>query len=103
MINHSFDITETKGDTGCCLVLITPDGERTMLTYLGVSSDFNNGSHFDSVISNAKMILIEGYLLANDAVYQLILDVIIPSAKANNTQLALTLSDAGPWFFHRSI
>ncbi|MEK9726817.1 MAG: adenosine kinase [Candidatus Margulisiibacteriota bacterium] len=101
-IQHSFNLTEVEGDSGCCLVLITPDGERTMMTYLGVSSQFQIGDHFDSIISEAKLILIEGYLLADDNVNELLNSTIIPLAKTHKTQLAITLSDAGLVDFFKS-
>lgn len=94
-IHHSFDITKTKGDTGCCLVLITPDGERTMLTHLGVSNQFNTTDPLHHLIPSATQLLIEGYLLADDACFSHINTSLIPQCKVANTRVALTLSDAG--------
>ena len=94
-IGHSFETSFATGDTGCCLVLITPDGERTMLTYLGVSSQFNNTDFMLPLVAQAEHVFIEGYLLADETCYNTILKTIIPVAKESNTRLILTLSDAG--------
>lgn len=94
-IQHSFEELGVNGDSGCCLVLITPDGERTMLTYLGVSSSFQLNDHFYAIIPQAKVLFIEGYLLADDNVFDLLKNTIIPIAKNNDTKIAFTLSDAG--------
>ncbi|MGA0242625.1 MAG: adenosine kinase [Candidatus Marinamargulisbacteria bacterium] len=94
-ILNDFDTTQTDGDTGCCLVLITPDGERSMLTHLGVSADFKPGAYLDNTISRSEWLFIEGYLLANDTVLDLINTTIIPLATQHHTKLILTLSDAG--------
>lgn len=94
-IQHSFEELGVNGDSGCCLVLITPDGERTMLTYLGVSSSFQLNDHFYAIIPQAKVLFIEGYLLADDNVFDLLKNTIIPIAKNNDTKISFTLSDAG--------
>ena len=94
-IHQSFHQTQKDGDTGRCLVLITPDGERTMLTYLGVSNAFESTHAMHPLISSAHQLLIEGYLVADDHCYELIKTDIIPFAKSNQTQLIFTLSDAG--------
>lgn len=100
-IHQSFDQTKIDGDTGCCLVLITPDGERTMLTYLGVSNQFKSVDALLPFIADAKQLFIEGYLVADDHCYDLICNHIIPTAKTQHTDIAFTLSDAGLIsFFH---
>ena len=63
-IETSFRTTKT-GITGECLVLITPDYERTMYTYLGVSSDIRQSDINSEVIDNAEYLLIEGYLVTS--------------------------------------
>lgn len=94
-ISHSFETTRISGDTGCCFVLITPDGERTMLTYLGVSNQFKTTDFMINHIENAKHLFIEGYLVADDDSFELIKSDIIPMAKSHHTKLVFTLSDAG--------
>ena len=94
-IHQSFNQTQKEGDTGSCLVLITPDGERTMLTTLGVSNQFKSTDAIHPLISNAHQLFIEGYLVSDDRCYERITTDIIPFAKSNQTQLVFTLSDAG--------
>ncbi len=101
-ISHSFEETKTTGDTGCCFVLITPDGERTMLTYLGVSNQFKSTSFMTPHIASAKRLFIEGYLVADDTCFDLIKSTIIPLAKNAQTDLVFTLSDAGLISFFKS-
>ena len=77
--------------TGHCYCLITPDGERTMCTYLGTSSLFGVDAVTPAMISHARLLFIEGYLwgspgaAANDALVQ--------AMKAQGGMVALTLSD----------
>ena len=48
--------------TGSCLILITPDSERTMCTYLGTAGKIDNNDVDERVIKNAEITFLEGYL-----------------------------------------
>ncbi len=48
--------------TGSCLILITPDSERTMCTFLGVSGKINDQDVNENDIKNSDIIFLEGYL-----------------------------------------
>ena len=48
--------------TGSCLILITPDSERTMCTYLGVSGKISDNDVNENDIKNSDLIFLEGYL-----------------------------------------
>jgi len=48
--------------TGTCLILITPDSERTMCTFLGTSAKINDQDVDINAIKNSEMIFLEGYL-----------------------------------------
>jgi fructokinase len=48
--------------TGTCLILITPDTERTMVTFLGIAGKINKNDIDKKVINNSDMIFLEGYL-----------------------------------------
>jgi len=48
--------------TGTCLILITPDSERTMCTFLGTAGKINENDLDVNAIKNSEMILLEGYL-----------------------------------------
>tara|TARA_B100001175_G_C19440376_1_gene605953 strand:+ start:15 stop:851 length:837 start_codon:yes stop_codon:yes gene_type:complete len=48
--------------TGTCLILITPDSERTMCTFLGTAGKINENDVNADAIKNSEIILLEGYL-----------------------------------------
>ena len=48
--------------TGTCLILITPDSERTMCTFLGTAGNINENDVDIKVIKNSEIIFLEGYL-----------------------------------------
>ncbi len=48
--------------TGTCLILVTPDSERTMCTFLGIAGKINENDISSNVINNSEMIFLEGYL-----------------------------------------
>ena len=48
--------------TGTCLILITPDSERTMCTFLGTSGKINENDVDINSIRNSELIFLEGYL-----------------------------------------
>jgi len=80
------------GMTGECLVLITPDHERTMYTHLGVSSELCTADINKDAIVNSEYLLIEGYLVTSEHTK----DAAIHSlniATDNNVKKIITLSD----------
>ncbi|MDA7750761.1 adenosine kinase [Candidatus Pelagibacter sp.] len=48
--------------TGTCLILITPDAERTMVTYLGIAGKINENDIDEKAIKESEIIFLEGYL-----------------------------------------
>jgi len=48
--------------TGTCLILITPDSERTMITFLGIAGKISEKDIDEKAIKESKMIFLEGYL-----------------------------------------
>ncbi len=48
--------------TGTCLILVTPDSERTMCTFLGTAGQINDRDINEEIIKKSKMIFLEGYL-----------------------------------------
>ena len=55
-----------NGITGECLVLITPDHERTMYTHLGVSSEISVDDVNQAAIKGSEYLLVEGYLVTSE-------------------------------------
>tara|TARA_B100000989_G_scaffold192350_1_gene145072 strand:+ start:2506 stop:3435 length:930 start_codon:yes stop_codon:yes gene_type:complete len=48
--------------TGTCLILVTPDSERTMCTFLGTAGKINENDVNDSAVKNSDIVFLEGYL-----------------------------------------
>ena len=48
--------------TGSCLILITPDSERTMCTFLGTAGKINENDIDENKIKNSEIVFLEGYL-----------------------------------------
>ena len=48
--------------TGTCLILVTPDSERTMCTFLGVAGQINEKDINDNAVKKSEIIFLEGYL-----------------------------------------
>lgn len=53
------------GVTGKCIVLVTPDADRTMNTFLGATSEFSKAQLSESALKNSEYLYIEGYLVAS--------------------------------------
>ncbi|MGA2298585.1 MAG: adenosine kinase [FCB group bacterium] len=78
--------------TGTCLVLITPDAERTMLTSLGASALFDVNNILEESIARSKWIYIEGYTFSQDTSTDAVFKA-IEFAKSHDTKISLTFSD----------
>ncbi|MEB3766549.1 adenosine kinase [Acinetobacter sp. MD2] len=81
-----------EGVTGTCMVLITPDTERTMHTYLGTTADLSINEIDYVALAHAKWLYIEGYLSTSDSARHAVLKA-RTIAKQNKIQVALSLSD----------
>jgi len=53
------------GITGKCLVFVTPDADRTMNTFLGITSDLSQGEIDDEALKDSQYLYIEGYLVSS--------------------------------------
>lgn len=80
--------------TGTCLVIITPDAERTMRTCLAVSSHLSTQHVTAESIAQSEWLFIEGYVFANPDTGQHAIREAIRIAKQSGTKIALTCSDA---------
>lgn len=78
--------------TGTCVVLITPDSERTMATSLGANLTQNKNDVNQELISKSLWLYIEGYKFSEQGGYEAI-EKAVDIAKNSNTKIALTLSD----------
>ncbi|MBP9838756.1 MAG: adenosine kinase [Proteobacteria bacterium] len=78
--------------TATCAVMITPDAERTMNTFLGASAHLDQEHVSEELISKAKWLYVEGYLFSSET-GQRVVEKAIGFAKKHNTKIAVTLSD----------
>ncbi len=91
---HTADKKYYFGDgmTGSCLVLTTPDAERTMNTCLAISSNFSIDNINLQDLSLSKYLYIEGYLVTSEQAIDAIKKS-ISHCKKNNVKISLTFSD----------
>ena len=93
-INVNFPYIEKSENlsTGASIIFITPDSERTMCTYLGISSQLLVSDINEDHIKNYELIFLEGYLWdkgTSEAMFKHIINL----AKKNNVKIAMSLSD----------
>jgi sugar/nucleoside kinase (ribokinase family) len=79
--------------TGCSYILVTPDGERTMNTYLGAAQDLGPADIDEAQIAASALVYLEGYLWDPANAKQAFLKA-STIAHGAGRQVALTLSDA---------
>ena len=89
------------GQTGMCMVMVTPDAERSMSTFLGATADVDHTALSPKDIANAKVYYMEGYLAAQQAGTDAALKG-RAIAKEAGVKLAATLSDMSMINFCRS-
>lgn len=80
------------GMTGICLVLITPDAERTLCTHLGISRDLGPEDVDTEAIRASRFVYVTGYLWDTDRQQAAVLHA-MESARAAGVPVALNLSD----------
>ena len=78
--------------TACCVIAVTPDGQRSMNTYLGACRELTPDDIRSEAISAAEILYIEGYLWDAEASKDA-LRLAMEAAKIAGTKVAFTLSD----------
>jgi sugar/nucleoside kinase (ribokinase family) len=86
------EVPPTDGQTGTCVVLITEDAQRTMLTNLGVSATLGPDDIDEAQIRKAKYVYVEGYLFTGEGPRAAALKA-MEIATANRVKVAFTVSD----------
>ena len=61
-VQYFYKKKKETSPTGTCLILITPDAERTMVTFLGIAGKINEQDIDKKIIKESEMIFLEGYL-----------------------------------------
>ena len=78
--------------TGASIIFITPDSERTMCTYLGISSSLSPDDILENSIIGHELIFLEGYLWdkgTSEKMFKRVINI----AKKNKIKIAMSLSD----------
>ena len=87
-VNYLYNKKKEPIPTGSCLILITPDSERTMCTYLGTAGKINDQDIDESIIKNSEITFLEGYLWDEGEPKKA-----FDKAIANSNKVAMSLSD----------
>jgi len=80
------------GITGKCLVMITEDAERTMNTFLGITSNFSKEELDFTALADSQYLYIEGYLVTSPLAVEA-MKIAKDFAVKNNIKVAMTFSD----------
>jgi sugar/nucleoside kinase (ribokinase family) len=91
-VNFLYSEKEENLPTGTSIIFITPDSERTMCTYLGISSQLSKEDINEDYIKDYEIIFLEGYLW-DKGISEEMFKHIINLAKKNNIKIAMSLSD----------
>ena len=92
--NISFKGVSRKSDlpTGCCNILVSPDGERTMATHIGIGSQLQPDEVSENILDNIDHMYIESYLWDHELTKKT-LKKFGDIAKSKNIEISLSLSD----------
>ena len=93
--NHVLSNTvpqESTASTGNCLVMVTPDADRTLTTYLGISQEFSIKDIDSTLLSQSNLVYIEGYLVSSEQGKAAAIEA-KKQAEAQNIKTAFTCSD----------
>lgn len=92
-VEHALAPAEDGAATGCSLIVVTPDGERTMSTWLGAASELGPADVDERFVGRAAITYLEGYLFDQEAAGEAFLKAAAASHRAGG-RVALTLSDS---------
>ena len=92
--NISFKGVSRKSDlpTGCCNILVSPDGERTMATHIGIGSQLQPDEVSENILDNIDQMYMESYLWDHELTKKT-LKKFGDIAKSKNIEISLSLSD----------
>lgn len=91
-VDTNMDGERDQGVTGKCLVMVTPDAERTMNTYLGITSDLHEKHIHEDALAGSEYVYIEGYLVTSDTSRAAAIRV-RELARKHGVKIAMTFSD----------
>tara|TARA_A100001011_G_C14103863_1_gene754001 strand:- start:4 stop:930 length:927 start_codon:yes stop_codon:yes gene_type:complete len=87
-VKYHYNIKSEKIPTGTCLILITPDSERTMCTFLGVAGKISENDIDEKIVKQSEITFLEGYLWDKGDPQKA-----FNKAISSSTQSAMSLSD----------
>ncbi len=87
-VEYFYSKKNEKLPTGTCLILITPDSERTMCTFLGTAGKINEDDVDVNAVKNSDIVFLEGYLWDEGAPKKA-----FDKAIQNSNKTAMSLSD----------
>jgi sugar/nucleoside kinase (ribokinase family) len=93
-VESLYELDRSTGITGKCLVMITPDAERTMNTYLGISETLSVEQVSPKAIAASEYLYIEGYLVTSATGKAAAINA-RQIAEGNGVKTAISLSDPG--------
>ncbi|PIE39467.1 MAG: adenosine kinase [Gammaproteobacteria bacterium] len=93
-VKHNYLLQHSPGDgvTGKCLVMISPDAERSMNTFLGINEVFSTDELVGEAQSDARYLFMEGYAVTAEGACEAATSA-IAKAKAEGVQTVLSFSD----------
>lgn len=91
-VDTKLDQIKSNGITGECLVMVTEDAERTMNSFLGITSDFSVDELHIEELKNSEYLYIEGYLVTSDVSRNAAVSA-RKIARENGVKTAFTFSD----------
>lgn len=98
----TIEVPQAVGKTGACVILITEDAQRTMLTHLGLSATLGPDDISEAEICKSKYVYIEGYLYAGEQTKAAAMRA-VELAKKNGVKIAFTVSDPFLINLHRDL
>ena len=87
-VDYFYNVKQENIPTGTCLILITPDSERTMCTFLGIAGQINDNDIDVNAVKNAEITFLEGYLWDEGEPKKA-----FDKAIKNSNKVAMSLSD----------
>lgn len=91
-VSSNLKADRETGTTGTCVVMVTPDAERTMQTFLGITSDVSVNELNPDALAASRWLYIEGYLVSSDSARTAVREA-RRIARANGIPVAMTFSD----------
>ena len=87
-VKYLYEKKKENLPTGTCIILVTPDSERTMCTFLGVAGKINENDVDENIIKKSELVFLEGYLWDEGEPKKA-----FEKAIENSNKVAMSLSD----------